>query len=101
MTGELCSLVPGEGSNELVRQPRDVLGEPLCDVLCRFVVELDEHSHPGLAFDERGHGTGASGTDDQVSFPVARHGPICNFSRSFGDVDHAWDPPRMTRASST
>ena len=66
-----------------------------------LVVELDEHPHPGGAFDQGGHRAGAVGADDQVAFPVAGHGPVVGLGGPFGDVDHPHDlrPRRRHPAS--
>ena len=50
--------------------------------------ERDEHQIAGCSLDQGGHGGAATGTDDQVAFPVAGHRSIVGLGRAFSDVDH-------------
>ena len=103
MLGHLGTLVPGKGSAELLREGRDRSDDGIPDRLgamagqSRAVVrarpamalhagQVEEHREPGGALDERPDRRTVQ-PKDKVTFPVAGHGSVVCFSRSFADHD--------------
>ena len=89
--GELEPAISGQRATQLGGQGGDVRGELVDDMRGRPAArEAHEHHEPGLALDERGD-LGVAATDEQVTFPVAGHGPIVGFRRSFADAHRTDD----------
>ena len=52
---------------------------------------MQQEHEAGGAFHEGANGAAPAFAEDEVAFPVARHGPVINLGGSFGDVDHPRD----------
>src|SRR5258706_5618455 len=88
---EFAALVPGQRAGQQRGQPGHRLADAFADMLGGFVLELDDHPEPGGPLDEGGGLAGVAGTDDQIAFPMARHGAIGGLGGALGDVDHPHD----------
>jgi hypothetical protein len=100
--GHLCSLIPGQGPAELVGQFGDDLSDRVSHgfgavtgerwaVLHRWfgavafhAWQVQQHREPCGALDE-GSDRRVVQPDDEIAFPVTRHGPVISLGGSFAD----------------
>jgi hypothetical protein len=61
----------------------------------RPCLEVEQQHQPGGALDERAHRAASTRAQDEVAFPVARHGTVVDLGGPLGDHDHPRDtaPP--------
>jgi hypothetical protein len=72
-------------------QPLDLFDDTFGDMFSGAVLQSEQHPKAGSAFHQRCHLRLGIGTDDQVSFPMPRHSPVCHLSRPLRYVDHVFD----------
>src|SRR5829696_3067791 len=88
----LVALVPGQRPPQLNRQLAERGDECVSYGLGGVISSYgDQDCGSELALDQGRDRRPLTGTDDQITLPVARHGPIRNFRRPLADVDHVRD----------
>jgi hypothetical protein len=91
MIAHLLSLVIREGPAELGRQGPDGPDKGLPHRGCMLGLEWDQQSKPRCAFDEGAQRRCISMADEQVAFPMPRHGARSHFGWPVINADHLLD----------
>jgi len=98
--GHLLALIPGQRAAEMVSEGTDrdrqrvlhVFGEPPR-------AQVDEQHEPGLPFDQGANRRLGPLAEDQVAFPVARHGAVLDLGWSVADQHHVLQLARARGAT--
>ena len=91
--GHLGALVPGDRSAQLVGQRRDRSAHRGVHRGGRAVsVQVQQEHQAGGALDQRADSAARVRAQDQIAFPVARHGAVIRFCRALRDHHHAGEP---------
>ena len=87
--GHLLALIPGERAAQLRGELDDLRGERVRDHIGGMAVrQCDQHDEAGLAFHQRRHRVHPF-AHQEVTFPMAGHGPVVGFGGPFPNVERA------------
>ncbi|MDY7541979.1 hypothetical protein RGU42_06160 [Cryobacterium sp. 5B3] len=96
----LDALVPGQCFAEHVGEPAHGGNDGVLDIDRSVAVgEVEQHQAARGAFNEGANRGGVLDSGDQVTLPVAGHGPVLDLGRALSDIDHVLDPDPSLRAA--
>jgi hypothetical protein len=89
--GHVLAPIPGERLVELSREFLGLLDQGIDDGLGILAVDLGQQQVARMALEERGD-LAVVAAEQQVAFPVPRHGALFNAGRALTDRDRVGDP---------
>ena len=95
MLSQLTSLVPGQRQTQRIGQSRELVDNGILNFNgCVSIGQAEQQRVPGRAFHERADRGLSCGSDDQVTFPVARGRPVFHTGGPGTDHHHRVLEPR-------
>ena len=98
MLSQLGPAIPREASRQLGRQATNLPHKRFANRFSVFSRDLHQQRQARTAFDEGGD-LSIAGTNEEIAFPMARHGTIGNFRRPLTNGDSVNDLSLSSRLS--